>query len=305
MSPLISICIPCYKRVDYVINTLNSIYRDNSDVSLDLYEVIISDNDPQKEVLSIIDQFNYPNLKYYYTECEGFVNSYMSLKYGEGKFLKLLNSQTCLKKGSLAALLELVEQDLEKHSVILSTNGQLERFNTVVYKSFDEFMYASSYYTSWSNAFGVWRDDYEKKTHDIVLNDLFPHTSVLMALSNKSSFIIDDRKLFDIQKIFKKGGHNMFKSFSIDYTAFIENKKNTKEISLATYSKIKSDLVSKFFPHLYFKTKILRVDSYDSEGFKQNLNKYYSRGTYWRIIILSWLYPVSLLVKYIKNRFVR
>lgn len=43
-----------------------------------------------------------------------------------------------------------------------------------------------------------------KKTHDIVLNDLFPHTSVLMALSNKSSFIIDDRKLFDIQKIFKK-----------------------------------------------------------------------------------------------------
>lgn len=39
----------------------------------------------------------------------------------------------------------------------------------------------------------------------------------------------------------------MFKSFSIDYTSFIENKKNTKEISLATYSKIKSDLVSKFF----------------------------------------------------------
>mgnify|MGYP000479501149 CR=1 FL=1 len=73
----------------------------------------------KNEVLSIIDQFNYPNLKYYYTECEGFVNSYMSLKYGEGKFLKLLNSQTCLKKrGSLAALLELVEQDLE--SILLS-----------------------------------------------------------------------------------------------------------------------------------------------------------------------------------------
>lgn len=107
------------------------------------------------------------------------------------------------KKGSLAALLELVEQDLEKHSVILSTNGQLERFNTVVYKSFDEFMYASSYYTSWSNAL-VFGEMIMKKTHDIVLNDLFPHTSVLMALSNKSSFIIDDRKLFDIQKYLKR-----------------------------------------------------------------------------------------------------
>lgn len=305
MYPLISICIPCYKRVDCVINTLNSIYRDNSDVSLMLYEVIISDNDPQKEVLSAICKFNYPNLKYYYTECEGFINSYMSLKYGEGKFLKLLNSQSCLKKGSLAALLELVEQDLEKHSVILSTNGQLERFDTVVYKSFDDFMYASSYYTSWSNAFGVWRDDYENKSHDIVLNDFFPHTSVLMSLSNKSSFIIDDRKLFDIQKVFKKGGHNMFKSFSIDYTSFIENKKNSNEISLETYSKIKSDLVSEFFPHLYFKTKIIRVDSYEYDGFKNNLYKYYPKGSYYEIIIRSWLYPFLFIVKYIKKRLIR
>lgn len=305
MSPLISICIPCYKRVNCVRNTLNSIFRDNSEVPLDLYEVIISDNDPQKEIFSIINEFNYPNLKYYHTECKGFINSYMSLKYGEGKFLKLLNSQSCFKKGGLAALLELVEKDLDKHSIILSTNGQLEKFNIVTYKSFDDFMYASYYYTSWSNAFGIWQDDYKKISHNIVLNDLFPHTSVLMALSNKSSFIIDDRELFDIQRILKKGGHNMFKSFSIDYTSFIEDKKNANEISLMTYSKIKSDLISIFFPHLYFKTKILRVDSYDSSGFKQNLRKYYSRNTYYKIILLSWLYPILFVVKYLKKNIIR
>lgn len=302
-KPLISICIPCYKRADYVRNTLNSIFDDNSEVPLDLYEVVISDNDPQREIASVIEDFDYPNLKYYCSECEGFLNSYMVLKYGKGDFLKLLNSQSCFRKGGLSALIDLVHKDSDMHSVILSTNGQLEMFNTNTYLSFDNFMFASSYYTSWSNSFGVWRDDFEKLSSGIILNELFPHTSVLMNLSYKTSFIIDDRKLFQIQKVLNKGGHNMFKSFSIDYTSFIESKKQTNDISYATYSKIKSDLVGKFFPHLYFKTKIIRVDSYDSYGFKQNLRKYYPKGTYSKIIFLSYLYPFVFGIKLLKNKF--
>lgn len=42
---LLSICIPCYGRVEYVRKTLKSIFIDNADVPLEKYEVIISDND--------------------------------------------------------------------------------------------------------------------------------------------------------------------------------------------------------------------------------------------------------------------
>ena len=39
-KPVLSICIPCYKRINQVRNTLNSIYEANSEISMDDYEVI-------------------------------------------------------------------------------------------------------------------------------------------------------------------------------------------------------------------------------------------------------------------------
>ena len=40
-KPVLSICIPCYKRINKVRNTLNSIYEANSEISMDDYEVIL------------------------------------------------------------------------------------------------------------------------------------------------------------------------------------------------------------------------------------------------------------------------
>ena len=33
-KPVLSICIPCYKRINQVRNTLNSIYEANSEISM-------------------------------------------------------------------------------------------------------------------------------------------------------------------------------------------------------------------------------------------------------------------------------
>ena len=101
-TPILSICIPCFGRVEYVRNTLNSIYSDNADVDLDKYEVVISDNDPKQAISVLADEFGtYPNLRYFHTECEGFMNSYHVLTYAQGNFLKLHNSQTLFRKGAL------------------------------------------------------------------------------------------------------------------------------------------------------------------------------------------------------------
>ena len=71
-NPLLSICIPCFGRVEYVRNTLNSIFQGNADVSLDKYEVVISDNDPKQAISVLANEFKaYPNLRYFHTECEG------------------------------------------------------------------------------------------------------------------------------------------------------------------------------------------------------------------------------------------
>lgn len=57
-KPVLSICIPCYKRINQVRNTLNSIYEANSEISMDDYEVILSDNDPEMEVKTLMDEFS-------------------------------------------------------------------------------------------------------------------------------------------------------------------------------------------------------------------------------------------------------
>lgn len=47
---LLSICIPCCKRIEQLELTLTSIFQDNSDVPITDYEVILSDNDPLHEI---------------------------------------------------------------------------------------------------------------------------------------------------------------------------------------------------------------------------------------------------------------
>lgn len=55
-EPIVSICLPCYGRVEYVRRTLKSIYEYNSDVSLDEYEIVISDNDPKQNIRTLVSE---------------------------------------------------------------------------------------------------------------------------------------------------------------------------------------------------------------------------------------------------------
>ena len=54
---LLSICIPCCKRIEQLELTLTSIFQDNSDVPITDYEVILSDNDPLHEIELLVNKF--------------------------------------------------------------------------------------------------------------------------------------------------------------------------------------------------------------------------------------------------------
>jgi mannonate dehydratase len=62
---LLSICIPCCKRIEQLELTLTSIFQDNSDVPITDYEVILSDNDPLHEIELLVNKFDFENLKYF------------------------------------------------------------------------------------------------------------------------------------------------------------------------------------------------------------------------------------------------
>lgn len=304
-TPLLSICIPCFGRVEYLRNTLNSIYQDNADVNIDRYEVVISDNDPKQAISVLVNEFKmYPNLRYFHTECEGFMNSYHVLKYAQGEFLKLHNSQTLFKKGALRAIINEIKKYRESHALIFYTNGLLHKFKSKEYDTFNDFMYHLSYWSSWSNGFNIWKDDF-KKLGDIKLNKLFPHTSIFLTQNNAKRYCINDAILFDVQRIPKRGGHNKFEAFTIEYPSLIDDSYKKGDIDVRTKKHILKGIMYEFLPSLIFNKYIARIETFESTGFKKNIKVYFPSYSYYLVLILSVFQPIRLLFRrllsYIKS----
>ena len=300
-TPLLSICIPCFGRVEYVRNTLNSIYQDNADVCLDKYEVVISDNDPKQATCVLANEFRtYPNLRYFHTECEGVMNSYHVLTYAQGDFLKLHNSQTLFRKGALRSILREVEKYKDKCPLIFYTNGLLGKFQSSEYDTFESFMYALSYWSSWSNGFNIWRKDFEQ-IGDIQMNRLFPHTSLFLTQHHAKGYCINDRLLFDVQRIPKRGGHNKFEAFTIEYPSLIDQCRKEGFISEKCEKHILHDIMTGFLPSLIFNKYIARIETFDATNFRQNIKRYFPKYAYGLVIFLSIFQLVKLAIRKINN----
>lgn len=285
MNPVYSICIPCYKRVDLVRNTLNSIYIGNSDVPLSDYEVVISDNDPDADVELLAKEFSkYENFYYHMTDCEGFMNSYYALCYGKGDFLKLHNSQILFRPGVLKTLIEEVKACKEKRTLFFYTSGLLYKFNSCHYNDFEDFMSALSYWSSWSGGMAIWRDEFEK-VKGTELNRLFPHTSIFMTQYGSCDFCINDKVIYEVQRVKKRGDHNKFEAFTIHYPSLIDRCWREGHISKRCKERILSDVYRKFIPTLLFNKYVARIETFDATGFRENCRRYFPAYAYW----IAWL----------------
>lgn len=305
--PYLSICIPCNGRVNYLRNTLQSIYNEitlKSRILLSEFEVIISDNGDNDDLNMLMSEFKYENCYYFRTTCEGFMNSYHSLTYGRGRLLKLHNSQELFNNGTLKVLIETVKDNNANKPLIFFSSGLLKRGNVRYYNSFDEFMYNLSYLSSWSNGFSLWKEDFEKlKDERTKLNPLFPHTSLFLTQNYKKQFLINDQKLFTTQFVNKRGGHNKFQAFSIEYPSIIHEAFTKKSISEETMDKVLHDVLYEYLPLLYFNVKIARRETYDNVGFKDDIQKYFPPGAYYIVLFRSIIVPMKIVWRKFKMKY--
>ncbi|MDE6754853.1 MAG: glycosyltransferase [Muribaculaceae bacterium] len=297
---LLSICIPCYKRINEVRNTLNSIYSLNADVSIEDYQVVISDNDPEGEIEQLLQEFPYKNLKYFKTKCEGFMNSFHVLTYADGEFLKLHNSQSMFREGSIRAILDDIRKAYDNHDCIFYTNGMLNKLDVSKFNDYNEYLTSLSYWSSWSNGFCIWKEDLIK-IQNIELNKLFPHTSLFLAIPQKDHYYIDDRYLFDVQRIPKRGGHNKFAAFTIDYPSLIHNQFKQGLIEKKTYKTILNGIMMEMLPNLLFNKYIARIECFSIDNYKENIRLFFPQYAYYLSFLLSPFVPLTKL----KNRLCR
>lgn len=293
-EPVLSICIPTYKRVEITRDTIKSIYADLEGVDLNDFEVIVSDNDIEESSRTFETDFKYPNFHYHATECEGFLNSFYVLSYGRGKFLKLQNNVSHFKKGSLKYMLNQAKNLLKNKPVIFYTNGMLGKHSVSQYDNIDDFLINLSFYSSWSAGFAIWKSDFDKIKDASSINRWFPQTSLLLESSKgKDSFIIDDNTIREGKPVSKKGGYNPYEVFGVSFLDLYQDYVNKGLIKSSTLSIVKEILFKKYLSSRYLKTVILRKDSFDHSNIQKHLSKYYGRFAFLKLIFYALIYPFN------------
>lgn len=305
MKPLLSICIPTYNRLEILRKSLESIYNQATDEIMPLFEVVISDNSKNHECKQLEEVFGgYQNFHYHITECEGFLNSYHALTYGTGEYLKLHNNYTILMEGTLAHMIELVRENVEKKPYLFFSDGYRLKGKLLKANSFNQFMKDVSYFSSWSSGFGIWKNDFDRVKNKVDIDKYYPQTSFLISQSYKDSFILDDFNLFINQNVPGKGGYNIFRVFSVDYINLIKGAFEQGNITKDCYEYIRKSMLYKFLAVRFFKTVIARMDNFEHTGIKESILVNYSRSEYYKFVISSFWGPLRFFIReYYKTHF--
>jgi len=277
-NTLLSLCIPTNGILEWVKPVLESIYK-NTHINESLYEVIVTDNGSNSNFAVFMEEISrkHDNLLYKKTQANGFLNQIECFKLAKGEYIKFINHRMKLVDGSLSYLINFVEKFQKDKPVTYFLNGSLNLPQTSSYNSFDSFMNALSYYSSWSGGIGIWKEDFLaiKDFNDI--SNLFPHFVFLTSNMKSDQYIIDNRKLLESidDDSSKKGRYNLFYAFAVEYPGILLDLLRKKQISSDTFLHIKHELKG-FLAELYLDFVIRKKKcSYELDGAKENLSVFF------------------------------
>lgn len=276
-QPLLSLCIPTNGVLDWVKPVLENIYKQGVDETL--FEVVVTDNGDSKEFQQFMEKqaASHDNLHYRKTIAQGFLNQIESFRDANGVFIKFVNHRMMLNQGVIEELLKFVRENQKKKPIAYFLNGSLPLPEQNHYDSFDEFIAALSYYSSWSGGLSIWKEDFEQLPKDTVYNKLFPHTTILFWPFERRSYYIDNHIMMEsLPENHPKGRYNLFHAFAVEYPSIICDLYRQERIQITTFLKVKKELLS-FLASLYVDYFILhRKCSYDLSGMKTSIQVYYS-----------------------------
>jgi acetyltransferase-like isoleucine patch superfamily enzyme len=229
-APLLSICIPTFKRDGLLRLTLESItsqppFRDSDEV-----EIVISDNCSPDETRAVAEEFvrAFPGKIVYYhheTPVTPDINFEFVLGKGSGTYLKLHNDNLLFRAGTLDEMLRIIRATQAEKPIVFFTNGNNytgEMMDTA--RSFDEFLAKVSYFCTWIGGFGMWRDEFHAIPDIGRLEKLrLVQTDVLVRLlaAGKRAIILY-ASYFSGMPVGRKSGYNVAEVFGHNYLALMK-----------------------------------------------------------------------------------
>lgn len=256
-KPLLSICVPTYKREYIIRDLLKSIYSQN--VDHELFEVCITDNSETDETKNMMEKEfqNIDNLRYKKVTCKGFLNSVEALKFGQGELLKLHNDYSIFKENALPKMLDVIKKYKDsKAEIFFSINALKNKKQISEFSCYNDFMSNIHYYATWSTSFTIWKDDFDRLMNSgIEVNYMYPHTTLLHHVTDKSLYVVDNYEYMINLQPKKKGGYNIVDNFVRIYLTMVwEELYKPGHIKKSTYKKIEFFII-KFVAFWYYIVK--------------------------------------------------
>ena len=160
-------------------------------------------------------------------------------------------------------------------------------------------MYCISYFSTWSTSFGIWKSDIVRLMNEnIPLDKMFPHTSLLFALTDKSKYIVDDSEYFINQDVGKKGGYNLPETFGTRYLGMCKALLEKGSISEKTYKKIKKGILSFISTWLYKTRRYSEKYTFAFDNWKTTISSLYGKSA---VLKIEGIYLAKYVIKKIRS----
>lgn len=300
--PLLSLCIPTYGKVEWMIPVIESIYAQGVDNTL--FEVVVTDNGVKQDLAKAIKKYTYENFHYYQTSSQGFTNQIDAFEKCSGVFCKMLNHRSKMLPGSIESLLQFVKRYETTKPILYCAEGNAKGEEYIECANTDEFVQHLSYRVSWSAGTGAWKSDlYDIRKQKT--DTMFPHTTFLFGLRDESKYVIWNGKYEEMADDAGKGGYDVFQTFGVGFLDLLSGLRIKKRISQDTFIKVKRDLYG-FLSSLYINEVLLPTKhTFIIQNVKQSMAIYYGPYYYHRMVCFAWIKAPIRRLKYIIKRIIR
>jgi glycosyltransferase involved in cell wall biosynthesis len=259
MKPLLSLCIPTFKRLEYLEKTVESITCQDEFIHSGQVELIISDNGSNDGTESYLRELceMYPDkiiINNFDTNQGPFLNFLKAFSLAKGEFLKLNNDTQLHNPGSLRFMLDkLMEFKEEKNTIILFSHLKQHESLVSKYDNLDSLMKDFSFWITWAVPFGLRREQFNLVRHLFESEDLdfFRHVRVAFNLVIQYSQLVRICAKEDIYRPVEakgKGGYDLVDAFVVEYLNLIAD---LYDQGLITHTTLKNERRNLIFGHTY------------------------------------------------------
>ena len=249
-QPILSICIPTYNRVDYLVKSVESIIASEGFNEEDV-EIVISDNASTDETQTTMLDYSkkYPNIKYYRNGDNIRDRNFPKvISEATGIYRKLCNDTLVFKKDSVRKLIDIIQCNREEKPVIFFDNKD----NGLLHgTSLEAFLYKVSFNITWIGGFGVWEDFCDDIADSIEGCDesLWQVPFLLKYIDAKKDVLVVEEPYSVTQTVSRKDiTYGLFAVFYVNYLGFVRKYLDTGIVSQACYDFLEKDLLFNFFP---------------------------------------------------------